>query len=226
MSTTVLEAKIRKNLGSSTARRERKAGRVPGVVYGHGGNSIAVSVDALEFNRVLKSESGSNTLITLDIEGKKDTALARQIHRHPTRPMIVHVDFIRVNLNEEVEAQVPLHLEGEAVGVKDGGMLDQSEFTITVSAKPNDIPNSIEHDVSEMEIGGVLLLSELKLPAGVVAIGEDDLALCSVLAPRTITAEEEAADAEAAAASAEQSAASAEAAGEAPGDTAPAKEAK
>ncbi len=106
MATITLEAKIRENLGSSVARRERKAGRVPGVVYGHGGESVAVSVDALEFNRVLNSETGSNTLITLGINGKKDTALARQIHRHPTRPMIVHVDFIRVNMNEEVEANV------------------------------------------------------------------------------------------------------------------------
>jgi large subunit ribosomal protein L25 len=188
MATTILEAKIRQNLGSSVARRERKAGRVPGVVYGHGGESIAVSVDAKEFNRVLKLETGSNTLITLYIEGKKDTALARQIHRHPTRPMIVHVDFIRVNMNEEVEAQVPLHLEGTPTGVKDGGRLEQSEFTILIKAKPSDIPVSVSHDVSELLIGGQLHLNELVLPDGVVAVDEDELVLAVVTAPRGKTA--------------------------------------
>ena len=214
MATTTLEAKIRQNLGSSVARRERKAGRVPGVVYGHGGESVAVTVDALEFNRVLNLETGSNTLITLDIEGKKDTALARQIHRHPTRPMIVHVDFIRVNMNEEVEAHVSLHLEGTPTGVKDGGRLEHAEFTVLIKAKPSDIPVSLSHDVSELLIGGQLHLSELKLPSGVTAVDEPDLVLAVVTAPRGATAEEEAAEAAEAAASAEQSAASASAAEE------------
>lgn len=212
MATITLEAKIRENLGSSVARRERKAGRVPGVVYGHGGESVAVSVDALEFNRVLNSETGSNTLITLDINGKKDTALARQIHRHPTRPMIVHVDFIRVNMNEEVEANVSLHLEGTPTGVKDGGRLEQAEFTILIKAKPSDIPVSISHDVSDLVIGGQLHLSELTLPAGVTAADEPELVLAVITAPRGKSEEEEAADAADAAASAEQSAASATAA--------------
>lgn len=214
MATTTLEAKIRKNLGSSTARRERKAGRVPGVVYGHGGETIAVSVDALEFNRILSSSTGSNTLISLDIEGEKNTALARQIHRHPTRPMVIHVDFIRVNMNEEVEANVALHLEGTPTGVKDGGRLEQAEFVVAIKAKPSDIPVSLTHDVSELEIGGQLHLSELKLPNGVSAIGEPDLVLASVSAPRGASAEEEAAEAAEAAASAEQAAASASAAEE------------
>lgn len=214
MATTILEAKIRQNLGSSVARRERKAGRVPAVVYGHGGDSVAVSIDAREFNRVLKLETGSNTLITLDIEGKKDTALARQIHRHPTRPMIVHVDFIRVNMNEEVEAHVPLHLEGTPTGVKDGGRLEQSEFTILIKAKPADIPVSLSYDVSELLIGGQLHLSELVLPSGVEAVGEPELVVAVVSAPRVQSAEEEAQDAADAAASAEQSAASEQAAEE------------
>lgn len=214
MATTTLEAKIRKNLGSSVARRERKAGRVPGVVYGHGGDSVAVSVDALEFNRILSSTTGSNTLITLDIEGQKDTALARQIHKHPTRPMVIHVDFIRVNMNEEVEANVSLHLEGTPTGVKDGGRLEQAEFTVAIKAKPSDIPVSLSHDVSELEIGGQLHLNELVLPAGVSAVGEPELVLASISAPRGATAEEEAAEAAEAAASAEQSAASTAAAEE------------
>lgn len=184
MATTNLKAKLRTGLGSANARRERKAGLVPAVVYGHGDDTISVAVDALEFNRILSSETGANTLITLDIDGKKDTALARQIKRHPTRPVITHVDFIRVNVNEAVAAEVPLHLEGEAVGVKNGGRLEQIVFSITVLAKPADIPVSITHDISEIEIGGNLQMSELVLPEGVTSEIEPDTVLVVVNVPK------------------------------------------
>lgn len=222
MATVNLEAQVRFDLGSAVARRERKAGLVPAVVYGHGGDTVAVAVNALEFNRILASESGSNTLITLDIAGTKETALARQIHRHPTRPYIVHVDFIRVNVNEEVEAEVTLHLEGEAEGVKDGGRLEQISFTITVKAKPSDIPVSLTHDVSAIELGGSVHMSDIALPAGVTAVVEGDTVLAVVSVPRGQTEEEAAAEAAELAASEAQSAESAsnaEAAAAADGDS-------
>lgn len=201
MSTT-LKAQVRKELGSSNARRERNEGKVLGVVYGHGGDSVPVAVDALELNRILASDSGSNTLITLDIEGSKDTALARQIHRHPTKPHIIHVDFIRVNVNEEVEAEVPLHLEGTAEGVKDGGRLEQIFFNVKVKAKPADIPVSLTHDVSSVELGGHVQLKEISLPNGVEAIDDPEEVIAVVSVPKGASEEEaaEAADAESAAA--------------------------
>lgn len=184
MATTNLKAKVRTQLGSANARRERKAGFVPAVVYGHGDETLSVSVDALEFNRILSSETGDNTLITLDIEGKKDTALAREIRRHPTRPVITHVDFIRVNVNEAVQAEVPLHLEGESVGEKDGGRLEQIAFTLTIMAKPADIPVSITHDISAIEIGGNVQMSEIVLPEGVTSEIEPDTVLAVVNVPK------------------------------------------
>ena len=195
MAETNLKASVRTQLGSANARRERKAGLVPAVVYGHGDDTISVTVNALEFNRILSSETGANTLITLDIDGKKDTALARQIRRHPTRPVITHVDFIRVNVNEEVVAEVPLHLEGEAVGVKDGGRLEQLAFSITVKAKPADIPVSLSHDISSIAIGENLQMSEIILPNGVTSEIEPDTVLAVVSAPKGKTEEEEAAEA-------------------------------
>lgn len=179
-----LKAQVRTQLGSANARRDRKAGLVPAIVYGHGDESISVAVDALEFNRILSSESGANTLITLDISGKKDTALARQIVRHPTKPVITHVDFIRVNVNEEVEAEVSIHLEGEAEGVKDGGRLEQLHFSITVKAKPADIPTSLTHDISELKIGDQLTAGEIELPAGVSAVTEADTAVAVINVPK------------------------------------------
>ena len=195
MAETNLKASVRTQLGSANARRERKAGLVPAVVYGHGDDTISVTVNALEFNRILSSETGANTLITLDIDGKKDTALARQIRRHPTRPVITHVDFIRVNVNEAVVAEVPLHLEGEAVGVKDGGRLEQLAFSITVKAKPSDIPVSLSHDISSIAIGENLQMSEIVLPNGVTSEIEPDTVLAVVSAPKGKTEEEEAAEA-------------------------------
>jgi large subunit ribosomal protein L25 len=90
MAATTLKANVRTKIGSSHARRDRRAGLVPAVVYGHGDDTLSVSVNAHEFSRILASESGANTLIELDIDGKKDTALARQIRRHPVRPIIIH----------------------------------------------------------------------------------------------------------------------------------------
>lgn len=222
MATTNLKANFRTKLGSANARRDRKAGLVPAVVYGHGDDTLSVTVNAHEFNRILASETGANTLITLDIEGKQDTALARQIRRHPTRPVITHVDFIRVNVNEAVEAEVPLHLTGEAEGVKDGGRLEQINFNLTVKAKPADIPVSISHDISALELGASLHMSEITLPPGVESDIEPETVLAVVSIPRGKTEEEEAEEAAAAAALA------AEAEGGAPAveGAAPAAEAK
>jgi len=194
MAATNLKANVRTKLGSANARRDRKAGLVPAVVYGHGDDTIAVTVDALEFNRILSSESGINTLITLDIEGKKDTALARQINRHPVRPVITHVDFIRVNVNEEVEAEVTIHLEGEAEGVKDGGRLEQLQFTITVKAKPADIPTGLTQDISHLKIGDQLTVAGIDLPAGVMTEVDPETAIAVVNVPKA-EAEPEASEA-------------------------------
>ncbi len=195
MATTNLKANLRTKLGSANARRDRKAGLVPAVVYGHGDDTLSVTVNAHDFSRILASETGANTLITLDIDGKKDTALARQIRRHPTRPVITHVDFIRVNVNEEVVAEVPLHLEGEAVGVKDGGRLEQINFNLTVKAKPADIPVSISYDISDLALGSSLHMSDITLPSGVTSEIEPETVLAVVSVPRGKTEEEEAAEA-------------------------------
>ena len=191
MAAVNLKAKVRTQLGSANARRDRKQGLVPAVVYGHGDASISVTVDALEFNRILKSESGVNTLITLDIEGKKDTALARQINRHPTRPVITHVDFIRVNVNEAVEAEVTLHLEGESEGERDGGVLEQIQFSVTVMAKPADIPTGITFNISELKIGDQVTIGGLDLPDGVISEIDPETVIAVINVPKAEVETEE-----------------------------------
>jgi large subunit ribosomal protein L25 len=154
-------------IGKSAARKIRREGKVPAIVYGQGEDPQAVAVPGREFEHILHGPGGVNTLINLDMSGKQDLVLARQLVRHPVRHNIVHVDFIRVRRDQAVSAEVPIHLTGEAQGVKEGGLLEQDTFTLSIEAKPADLPNSIEADVSALKIGDQLTVADLKLPSGV-----------------------------------------------------------
>lgn len=184
---TVLRAEQRAERGSRPAGRLRRAGRVPAIVYGLGSDSQAVTVSARELTNILAR--GANTLITLELDGDEALALARQVQRDPTRGDLVHVDFIRVRTDVAVTAEVPLHLTGEAAGVRSGGIVEQLIFSLPIEAKPQDIPTGIEHDISALEIGDQLRVGELALPAGVTATVEDDALAAQVVAPRVVEEE-------------------------------------
>lgn len=195
--TNTLSAESRTDLGSRPSGRIRRTGMVPSVVYGLNEDAEAITVSARELSRILGGASGSNTVITLELGGKKVLTLARQIQRHPTRGDLVHVDFIRVSANVAVTAEVPLHLTGESVGVLDGGLLEQLVFTLTVEALPADIPAAIEHDITALVVGDQIHVRELVLPRGVVTTQDRDQLAAQVVAPRGVDIGE--AEAEAAA---------------------------
>jgi len=177
--------------GSGPAGRLRRAGRVPAVVYGLGTEPEAISVDALELNRILHSETGSNTLITLDVTGgAQHLTLARQVHRHPTKGHLIHVDFVKINRNVAVTADIPVHIVGEAEGVKNGGILEQPTQVATIEAKPGDIPTEIEHDISALEIGESARLGDLVMPAGVTLLSDPEEVIAIVHAPRVSASDE------------------------------------
>jgi len=180
----VLTAEPRSERGSRPAGRLRRAGRVPAVVYGLGTDSQAVTVSARELTAILAK--GTNTLITLKVDGDEALALARQVQRDPTRGDLVHVDFVRVSTDVAVAAEVGLHLTGEAAGVKSGGIIEQLIFTLPIEAKPQDIPTGIEHDISALEIGDQLRVSELALPPGVAATVDAESLVAQVVAPRVV----------------------------------------
>jgi large subunit ribosomal protein L25 len=185
----VLVAEPRAERGSRPAGRLRRAGRVPAVVYGRGGETVAVTVPARELTHILAG--GANTLITLQVEGADQLALARQVQRHPTRGDLVHVDFVRVSTDVAISAEVALHLVGDAEGVRDGGLLEQSIFMLPIEAKPQDIPAQIEADVSALAIGDQLRVSDLTLPAGVTTTVDTDTLVAQVAAPRGLGVEGE-----------------------------------
>lgn len=182
-----LTAEKRTERGSRPAGRLRRSGKVPAVVYGLGSDTLEVSVPARELNHLLAS--GANTLITLKVEGEEALALARQVHRHPTRGELLHVDFVRVRTDVAVAAEVVLHLTGEPAGVLDGGVLEQLIFQVAIEAKPQDIPHDLSADVSHLDIGDQIRLNEVTLPPGVATTMEVDALVAQVIAPRVVEEE-------------------------------------
>jgi large subunit ribosomal protein L25 len=192
-----LASEPRTQLGSRPSGRLRREGKVPAVVYGLGTDAVSISVPARELQHILAGEAGANTLINLDVGGESVLTLARQIHRHPTKGQLVHVDFVRIDRDVAVSAEIPIHAVGEAEGVKDGGLLEQIMFHLTVEAMPGNIPVALEIDVSELAIGDQLRVEDMSLPEGVTTEVETDTVVVQVAAPRVVAEEEEAEEGEA-----------------------------
>ena len=198
MSETVLQAEVGRRAGSSDARRLRADGKIPAVVYGHGMDPISVSVDRRELRQALSGAAGMNTILDLTVDGTVYPSLIKDIQRHPVKRSVQHIDFIQVNLNEEIVVSIPIHLEGEAKDVSaNGGLVDLAMQELQVRTTPRNIPDSVVIDVSEMTMDTVIRVEDIPLPSGVAAEAEADAAVVTVLTMRTpvLDAEEEAAEA-------------------------------
>jgi len=203
MPETTLTAHTGREIGSSSTRRLRSDGKIPGVVYGHGTEPISVAVVAREFQIAMSGEAGLNTLLQLQVDGKNLLTMARDIQHHPVRNVVTHVDFLIVNRDELISTEVTINLVGEAVEVAHGdGIVDQQLFTLHVKAKPTEIPPSVDIDISSLTIGGALHVSDIVIPAGVELETDPAATVVAGNPPRVqvATAAEEAADEEAAAA--------------------------
>lgn len=163
-----LAAEVRSAQGSANSRRLRTAGKIPGVMYGHGTKPTSVAVDARELRLALTTEAGVNALLQLNVDGTKHLALARDIQRHPVRGTVSHVDFQVVNRNEQVTADIPLTFTGEALKVtKNGGVVEHLLNSLNITATPTTLPSHIEVDLTELELDGAIRVKDLKLPNGV-----------------------------------------------------------
>ena len=195
MSETVLTAEVGRRAGSSDARRLRTEGKIPAVVYGHGMDPISVSVDRRELRQALSGAAGMNTILDLTVDGTVYPSLIKDIQRHPVKRSVQHVDFIQVNLNEEIVVSIPITLEGEAKEVSaNGGLVDLSMQELEVRTTPRNIPDGITIDVTEMTMDSVIRVEDLPLPSGVTAEADPDAPVVTVLTMRTpvLDAEEEA----------------------------------
>jgi len=208
-----VNVELRQQSGKGGAHKVRASGKVPGVLYGRRQTPVSVAFDGRLLVKALDKDKRRNTVFTLTLsgEGKSEeiTAMIRDAQIDPISQALVHVDFLRVDMNEEVTVTVPLALVGKAVGVVNGGQLHQSMHVLSIAAKPAAIPTKIEVDVSGLDIGTALHVSDLKLAAGVRALIDAKESVASVVAPKAEKAETETAAAEGAAAPAEGAAAAA-----------------
>src|ERR1700754_3408958 len=188
---TKLSLTARAPEGSRPPRRLRRSGDVPGVIYGGDGEPSHFAVDARILRNTL-ARSGAILDVTID-GGKTAPVLVKDVQRHPVRGDIMHVDFLRVNMNETIHTTVVLELLGidEAPGVTEGGVLSQETRELNIEALPGDIPDSIQHDVSGMEMNATLHLSELTAPAGVTFLDDPDETLVATITPPTAEPVEE-----------------------------------
>ena len=202
MSETVLIAEAGRTTGSSESRRLRTADRIPGVVYGHGMDPLSVSVARRDLRVALSGESGMNTILDLSVNGEVYPSLVKAIQRHPVKRNVQHIDFIQVDLNEEVTVNVPVRLEGEAKAVEvGGGLVDVTMNVIEVTTTPRNIPSAVVIDISEMDMETTIRVSDIVLPAGVTATADPEYPVVTVLTmrPPGLDAEAEAIEAAAAA---------------------------
>ena len=194
--TTKLAVSSRAAEGSRAVRRLRRSGRVPGIVYGGGGESVSFDADAREMRLAL---AGSGAVLDLSVDGEKATPVVlKEAQRDPVRGETVHVDLLRVRLDEAIHAVVPLELTGaeETPGVKEGGVLEQITRELNVQALPTAIPESISYDIGEMQIGDTIALEALSAPAGVELLDDPETVLATMSPPRLQTEAEEEIEAE------------------------------
>ena len=195
-----VNVELRGGTGKGGSRKVRAGGKVPGVVYGRKAEPVSITFDEKELLNSLDKEKKRNTVLTLSITGggksEDVTAMVREAQVNPLSRRLVHVDFLRVDLDAEVHVTVPLVLTGKAVGTTNGGNLHQSMHVIPVAAKPAAIPTKLEVDVSALDIGDALHVSDLKLGAGVRALLDPRDAIASVVAPKAEKVEAEAAPVE------------------------------
>jgi large subunit ribosomal protein L25 len=186
MSELLLTAQTGRPTGTRSSRRMRAEGMVPGIVYGLGQDPVAVAVAWPELRRALTTDAGVNALLTLDIDGKQQLSIVKEIQRHPTRRDVTHVDFIRLDANTEISVEVPIVLEGEAKNVTQvSGMVDQSLFSLAIFSKPDAIPTELTVDISELEVGEAIHVSDLTMPAGVRTEVDGEETIASALVTRS-----------------------------------------
>jgi large subunit ribosomal protein L25 len=180
-----LRAEPRTDTGTRPARRLRRDGRIPAVVYGRGQATLSVTIEARDLFSVLRTEAGLNALINVEVDGDTILTVAREIQRHPARGDITHLDFIKVALDVAIEADVSVEYVGLPVGVRDeGGFVETIAATVAVSALPTEIPSGISMDIADLAIGDTLKVSDLPAIDGVEYLDELDRPLVTVLAPR------------------------------------------
>lgn len=185
MEQVTIKGEVREKVLKGDNRRLRRDGRVPAVLYGGEGQNASISVGDHEMEMVLRGARRTNAIFNLALAGGEEPALLREIQRHPVTEKLMHLDFVRVDLTKEIEVEVPVRATGETpAGVKEGGILEHVQRTVTVMCRALDIPKHIDANLGGLRMNDSFHVSDLKLPEGVRVIDEPETALFSVLPPR------------------------------------------
>ena len=186
-----LEAERREDSGKGVARKLRAAGRVPAVFYGHDQEATPLSVDAREMVHVLHSSGGSNVLLDLIVDGKPHLAMPREIQRDHIHNKLIHIDFLAVSRTETITVDVPVIEFGDAAGVKEGGVVEHHLRDLRVECLPQDVPDQLDVDISDLNIGDMIHVRDVVVPAGVTVLTNPDDAVLSVITPAALRTEAE-----------------------------------
>ncbi|MCC9023952.1 50S ribosomal protein L25/general stress protein Ctc [Bacillus nakamurai] len=186
-----LKANERTDFKRSTLRKIRHSGHVPGIIYGKETTNTPVSLDSVELRKTLRDE-GKNAIITIDVNGNQQSVMVTELQTDPLKNELTHADFQVVNMSEELEAEVPIQLTGEAKGVKDGGIIQQPLHELSIKARPKDIPQTINVDISGLEMNDVLTIADLTADGAYTFINEPEEVVASILPPKQEAFEEDA----------------------------------
>ena len=178
-----LSAELRSETGKGATRQLRRSGRLPAVVYGRRDETQSLTLDTQELVRLLTEIRAATTVIDLEVGSEKPRrVLIREIQRHPFRAELLHVDFFEIRADVKIKIQVPLHLEGEAYGVEMGGILQQIRHELEVECLPNEIPPDFKVDVTDLDIGNSIHISDVE-SSGVTILDDEGLTVCTVVPP-------------------------------------------
>lgn len=203
-----MTASVRQNFGKGAARSLRRSGLTPAILYGAKADPMPLSLDTAVFTKALMKIHGQNAVVTLDIEGDKSKnkhlVMLKEVQKDPVQDTLIHADFYEVKMDEFLTLVVPINFVGKAKGVDLGGVLNISRSGVHIKGLPLDIPDSLEVDITDLELGGKgLTCGELPIPANVTMLEEEDTVFVSVIhLKREVTAEEGAEEGEGAAAEA------------------------
>jgi len=198
-----INAESRSDVGKGASRRLRHAGKVPGIIYGSGKDPVSLTTDHNQLMHHLEHEAFYSHILTVTLDGKTEKVVLKDLQRHPAKPKVLHIDFLRVGDNDVIHMQVPVHFinEESSVGVKEGGMVSHLMNAIEIICKAKDLPEFLTVDMTNVEVGASLHLSDIDMPKGVTSAAlthgaDHDLPVVSINAPKGGGEDEEDAESE------------------------------
>ena len=186
-----INAESRSDVGKGASRRLRHAGKVPGIIYGSGKDPVSLTTDGNQLMHHLEHEAFYSHILTVTLDGKAEKVVLKDLQRHPAKPKILHVDFLRVGDNDVIHMQVPVHFinEESSAGVKEGGMVSHLMNSVEIICKAKDLPEFLTVDMTNVELGASLHLTDIEMPNGVASAAlthgaDHDLPIVSINAPK------------------------------------------